>query len=174
MKMKKKAKKNITEEKMDLLDTKTKDDIYKIKKKTKVQKEDEKDLYEQYRVEDLDLISQSSSEDIEAKINEMMQIKKKGGSLQEYIHNKEMSKLQHMKIVSNKFQQQKEKKQKQKKEEKLMRLKKGLEKLEMKLPKILRNIAFRRMTKRIIYKNKIESGLNTFKIYYSITIINNR
>ena len=168
MKMKKKAKKNITEEKMDLLDTKSKEDIYKLKKKTKAQKEDEKDIYEKYRVEDLDLISQSSSEDIETKINEMIQIKKKGGSLQDYIHNKEMNKLQRMKIVSNKFQQQKDKKQQQKKEEKLMRLKKGLEKLETKLPKIMRNMAFRKMTKRLIYKNKIELGLISFKKFYNI------
>ena len=166
--MKKKAKKNITEEKMDLLDTKNKEDIYKIKKKTKAQKEDEKDIYEKYRVEDLELISQSSSEDIETKINEMIQIKKKGGSLQDYIHKKEMNKLQQMKMVSNKFQQQKDKKQQQKKEERLMRLKKGLENLEMKLPKIMRNMAFRRMTKRLIFKNKIELGLISFKKFYNI------
>ena len=162
--MKKKAKKNITEEKMDLLDTKNKEDIYKLQKKTKAQKEDEKDIYEKYRVEDLELISQSSSEDIETKINEMIQIKKKGGSLQDYIHKKEMNRLQQMKMISNKFQQQKDKKQQQKKEEKLMRLKKGLENLETKLPKIMRNMAFRRMTKRLIYKNKIDLGLKNFII----------
>ena len=166
--MKKKAKKNITEEKMDLLDTKNKEDIYKIQKKTKAKKEDEKDIYEKYRVEDLELISQSSSEDIDTKINELIQIKKKGGSLQDYIHKKEMNRLQQMKMISNKFQQQKDKKQQQKKEEKLMRLKKGLEKLEMKLPTIMRNIAFRRMTKRLIYKNKIELGLISFKKVYNI------
>ena len=57
-------------------------------------------------------------------MNKMIQIKKKGGNLQEYIHNKEMSRYQKMKLVANKFQEQKIKKQQQKKEEKLMKRKK--------------------------------------------------
>jgi hypothetical protein len=40
----------------------------------------------------------------------MIQIKKKGGNLIDYINKKEMNKLQQMKMASNKFQQQKDKK----------------------------------------------------------------
>ena len=165
--------KNETEEKMDLLETNNKKDIYKIQKKTKSQ-EDEKydDLdtkYEKYRIEDIDFISQSSNEeDIESKMNKMIQIKKKGGNLQEYIHNKEMSRYQKMKLVANKFQEQKNKKQQQKKEEKLMKIKKGLEKLKLIIPKLMRNIYYRRLTKKIKYNYCIKYGFDKFKKFYNI------
>ena len=165
--------KNETEEKMDLLETNTKKDIYKIQKKTKSQ-EDEKydDLdtkYEKYRIEDIDFISQSSNEeDIESKMNKMIQIKKKGGNLQEYIHNKEMSRYQKKKLVANKFQEQKNKKQQQKKEEKLMKIKKGLEKLKLIIPKLMRNIYYRRLTKKIKYNYCIKYGFDKFKKFYNI------
>ena len=169
--------KNETEEKMDLLETNNKKDIYKIQKKTKSQ-EDEKydDLdtkYEKYRIEDIDFISQSSNEeDIESKMNKMIQIKKKGGNLQEYIHNKEMSRYQKMKLVANKFQEQKNKKQQQKKEEKLMKIKKGLEKLKLIIPKLMRNIYYRRLTKKIKYNYCIKYGFDKFKKFYNIRIKN--
>ena len=168
----KRNKKNETEEKMDLLDANTKNDIYKLQKKTK-EEEDEKynDLeikYGKYRIEDFDLYSQSSNEDIETKMNKMIQIKKKGGNLQEYIHNKEMTRLQKMKLVSEKFQQQKDKKLIQKKEEKLMKLKKGLEKLELIYPILKRNINFRKFIKKSKYKSNIIYGFDIFKKFYNI------
>ena len=170
--MKNKAK-NETEEKMDLLDTDIQNDIYKIKKKTKEQEDEKYDddidtIYEQYRIEDIDFISQSSNEDIDSKVNKMIQIKKKGGNLEEYIHNKEMSKLQQMKLVAKNFQEQKIKKQKQKKEQKLMKMKKGLEKLKLIFPKVMRNIAYRKLTKKMKYKFCIEYGFDKFRKFYNI------
>ena len=167
----KKEIKNETEEKMDLLETKgNNNNIYKLQKKLKNKEEDKLDdldnMYEKYRVEDIDFISQSSSDDIETKMNKMIEIKKKGGNLQEYLHNKEMSKFQQMKINADKFQQQKDKKQQQKKEEKLMKMKKGLDKLKIIIPKLMRNIAYRKLTKMINYKMKIISGFEKFKNFY--------
>ena len=152
----KKNVKNETEEKMDLLDTNIKQDIYKIQKKPK-ELEDEKynalDIkYAKYKIDDdndIDLMSQSSSDDIEAKMNKMIEVKKKGGNLKEYIHNKEMSRFQKMKMTANKIQQQKEKKQQQRKEENLIKLKKGLEKLSVIIPKIKKNINRRKFIKKI-------------------------
>ena len=79
----------------------------------------------------------------------MIEVKKKGGNLKEYIHNKEMSRFQKMKMNANKFQQQKEKKQQQRKEENLMKLKKGLEKLSVIIPKIKKNINSRQFIEKI-------------------------
>ena len=168
--MRKKGKKE-TEEKIDLLDENQKNDIYKIQKKTK-EEEDEKyedidERYEKYRIEDLDFISQSSNEDIETKMNKMIQIKKKGGSILDYLHSREMNSFQQMKITANKFQQQKDKKQQQKKEEKLMKLKKGLEILNDKIPILMRNIAFRRLLKKIKYISSIRYGFDLFKKFYN-------
>ena len=167
----KKEIKNETEEKMDLLETKgNNNNIYKLQKKLINKEEDKLDdldnMYEKYRVEDIDFISQSSSDDIETKMNKMIEIKKKGGNLQEYLHNKEMSKFQQMKISADKFQQQKDKKQQQKKEEKLMKMKKGLDKLKIIIPKLMRNLAYRKLTKKIKYKMKIISGFEKFKNFY--------
>ena len=51
----------------------------KNKKVTIRKDEDEKvNTYEQYRIEKIDLISQSSDDDIEAKMIKLMEIKKKG------------------------------------------------------------------------------------------------
>ena len=152
----KKNVKNETEEKMDLLDTNIKQDIYKIQKKPK-ELEDEKynalDIkYANYQIDDdndIDLMSQSSSDDIEAKMNKMIEVKKKGGNLKEYIHNKEMSRFQKMKMTANKIQQQKEKKQQQRKEENLIKIKKGLEKLSVIIPKIKKNINSRKFIEKI-------------------------
>ena len=168
--MKKKTKSE-TEGKKFLINTNPKKDIYKIQKKTK-EEEDEKNedidtKYEKYRIEDLDFISQSSNEDIESKMNKMIQIKKKGGSLLDYIQKKEMNRLQQMKITANKFQQQKELKQQQKKEEKLMKMKKGLESLNKIIPTILRNIAFRKLTKKIKIISDIKYGVDLFKKFYN-------
>ena len=170
--MKKNEKKFETEEKMDLLETPDKNNIYKLKKKEK-DKEDSKlddtNLYEEYRIEDLDdLISQSSNEDIETKMNKMIEIKKKGVNLEEYMHKKEMDRYEQMKINSMKFQMEKEKKLKQKKEEKLMKLKKGLEILQSKLPKIMRNIIFRRLSKNAKYIKKIKLGYEKLKKLFVI------
>ena len=75
-----------------------------------------------------------------------------------------------MKMVSEKFQQQKEKKQQQKNQEKLIRLETGFEYLKLKLPKIFRNIAFRRIIKKLKYNIKITSGLDVIEKYYIIKI----
>ena len=169
--MKNKAK-NETEEKMDLLDEDTQNNLYKIIKKTKEQEDEKYDdidtIYEQYRIEDIDFISQSSNEDIESKMNKMIQIKKKGGNLQDYFHNREMSKLQQMKLVANNFQEQKIKKQKEKKEEKIMKMKKGLEKIKIIYPKIMRNIAYRKLTKKMKYNFCIQYGFEKFSKFYNI------
>ena len=169
--MKKKVK-NETEEKMDLLDDNKKNEIYKIQKKQNLE-EDEKyeyleEKYEKYRVEDLDFISQSSNEDIEEKINKMIELRKKGVNLKEYLHNKEINRLQQMKLAATKFQQEKEKKQKQKKEEKLMKLKKGLDLLKLIFPKLMRNIAFRKLIKKIKFEAKIKNGYDKFKKFYNL------
>ena len=162
--------KNETEEKMDLLDTDTQNDIYKIKKKTKDLEDEKYDdidtIYEQYRIEDIDFISESSNEDIDSKMNKLIQIKKKGGNLLDYIHNKEISKLQQLKLIARNLQEQKIKKQK--KEQKLMKMKKGLEKLKLIFPKVMRNIAYRKLTKKMKYKFCIEYGFDKFRKFYNI------
>ena len=77
----KKEVKNETEEKMDLLDDNKKNEIYKLQKKPNLEEDEKYDYleekYEKYRVEDLDFISQSSNEDIEEKINKMIELRKK-------------------------------------------------------------------------------------------------
>ena len=172
--MKKKVK-NETEEKIDLLDNHPKKDIYKIQKKPKGL-EDEKyneldKKYEKYKIEDDDYISQSSSDDIESKMYKMIEVKKKGGNLQMYIHNKEMNKLQKMRLVSNKFQQQKEKKQQQKKEEHLIRLKNGLEKLSLIIPELIKNIQSRKFLKKI---KSISNAIYGFYILNKVFNIKNK
>ena len=54
----------------------------KINKKVKVKlDEDEKvNSYEEYRIEKIDLLSESSEEDIETKMKKLIEIKKKGGN----------------------------------------------------------------------------------------------
>ena len=174
----KKNRKNETEEKMDLLEGKdNNNNLYKLQKREKRENEDQ---YEQFRVEDITFISESSNDDIETKMKKMIEIKRKGGNLQEYLHSKEMNKLQKMKIAANDFndfQQQKDQKQQQKKEEKLMKLKKGLEKCIIIIPKILRNTAYKKLMKQLKNKIKIKSGFeiiinlytkkkNNYKIKY--------
>ena len=169
--MKKKLK-NETEEKMDLLDDNKKNELYKLQKKPNIEEDEKYDYlekkYEKYRVEDLDFISQSSNEDIEEKINKMIELRKKGVNLKEYMHNKEMNKLQQMKLAAIKFQQEKEKKKKQKRDEKLMKLKKGLDLLNLIIPKLMKNISFRKLIKKIEFVTKIKNGYEKFKKFYNI------
>ena len=67
----------------------------KKKKNLKVKKEeDTKDnKYEEYRIEKIDLVSQSSEEDIETKMKKLIELKKKGVNLDEYNKN-EIDKIQ--------------------------------------------------------------------------------
>ena len=95
----------------------------KINKKVKMKlDEDEKvNSYEEYRIEKIDLISESSEEDIETKMKKLIEIKKKGGNLDDYNKN-EMNKIQFKKIVLNE-----NKEQKNKNEEKFNKIKNGLD-----------------------------------------------
>ena len=165
--MKKYGKKE-TEEKMDLLETKEdNNNIYKLQKRTNGEDEDE-DEYEKYRVEEIDFISQSSNDDIETKMKKMIEIKRKGGNIQDYFHKKEQNKLEKMKMVADNFQQKKEKKQQQKKEEKLMKLKKGLEKCIIIIPKIMRNISYKKLIKQLKNKTNIKAGCEIINSFYTI------
>ena len=108
----------------------------KGKKKNKVKiflKEDEKvNTYEQYRIEKIDLVTQSSEEDIETKMNKLIELKKKGVNLNEYNQN-EINKIQFKKFPLNIVQKEEKKdiqleqksKEKEKKD-KLIKLKNGL------------------------------------------------
>ena len=74
-------------------------------------------------------------------MNKMIEIKRKGGNLQDYLHSRDISRTQKIQIVAKNFEQKQDKKQQQKKEERLMKLKKGLEKCNSIISKILRNNA---------------------------------
>ena len=67
----------------------------KINKKVKMKldKDEKVNSYEEYRIEKIDLISESSEEDIETKMKKLIEIKKKGGNLDDYNKN-EMNKIQ--------------------------------------------------------------------------------
>ena len=171
----KKEVKNETEEKMDLLDDNKKNEIYKLQKKPNLEEDEKYDYleekYEKYRVEDLDFISQSSNEDIEEKINKMIELRKKGVNLKEYMRNKEMNKLQQIKLATNKIQQEKEKrqKQKQKREEKLMKIKKGFDLLNLLFLKLMKYIAFRKLIIKMKFDEKINNGYDKFIKFYNIS-----
>ena len=61
-------------------------------------KEDAKvNTYEEYRIDKIDLISQSSEEDIETKMKKLIELKKKGVNLDEYNKN-EIDKIQFKRI----------------------------------------------------------------------------
>ena len=101
----------------------------KNKKVTIRKDEDEKvNTYEQYRIEKIDLISQSSDDDIEAKMIKLMEIKKKGGNLEEYNQN-EINKIKFTKMPLNTIFSKEEIKEQPKEEDKLIRIKKGINNL---------------------------------------------
>ena len=106
----------------------------KKNKKVSVKTEEDKkiDTYEQYRIEKIDFLSQSSDEDIETQMNKLIQLKKKGISLEEYNKN-QVEKIKFTKqtlnnqIFSNKEKENnKENNQQQIKQDKLMKIKSGL------------------------------------------------
>jgi len=96
--------------------------------KVKIDENEKINTYEQYRIEKLDLISQSSGEDIETKMNKLIQLKKKGINLEEY-NKSEIEKIKFTKqplndqIFTNK---EKENNEQQIKQDKLMKIKSGL------------------------------------------------
>ena len=101
----------------------------KNKKVTLRKDEDEKvNTYEQYRIEKIDLISQSSDDDIETKMIKLMEIKKKGGNLEEYNQN-EINKIKFTKMPLNTIFSKEEIKEQPKEEDKLIRIKKGINNL---------------------------------------------
>ena len=100
----------------------------KKRKNDNNEEEDKKsDSYEEYRVEKLDLISITTEEDIETKMKKLIEIKKKGGNLEEYNRN-ELNKIQFKKLTSNKPKIPKEetKQQQKEKEDNLIKIKNGL------------------------------------------------
>ena len=168
----KKNRKNETEERMDLLETKKNyNDIYKLQKR---EKDEDEDNYEKYRVEDIDFYSQSSNDDIETKMNKMIEIKRKGGNLQDYLHSRDISRTQKIQIVAKNFEQKQDKKQQQKKEERLMKLKKGLEKCNSIISKILRNNAYKKLIKKLKDKIKIKTGCEIINNLHTIKKKNQR
>ena len=76
-----------------------KKDKERKKKGVKIQKEENEKVstYEQYRIEKIDLLSESSEEDIETKMKKLIELKKKGGNLEEYNKN-EINKIQFKKL----------------------------------------------------------------------------
>ena len=128
--------------------------------------EDEKiNTYEQYRIEKIDLISQSSEDDIETKMKKLIEIKRKGGNLQEYNEN-EINKIKFTKNpLVNQLKQKKEFVNNQKKEEKdnIINIKNGLisfmKYLSLKRTKIKKNtfldlISYNKQSKeKVINKN---------------------
>ena len=96
--------------------------------KVKFDENEKINTYEQYRIEKLDLISQSSGEDIETKMNKLIQLKKKGINLEEYNKN-EIEKIKFTKQPLNNqifTTKEKENNQQQMKQDKLMKIKSGL------------------------------------------------
>ena len=116
-------------------------------------KEDAKvNTYEEYRIDKIDLISQSSEEDIETKMKKLIELKKKGVNLDEYNKN-EIDKIQFKRIPyftqeesKNESKQQEEKKEK---EDKLKKIKNGLNNLNN-----FSNLLKKRIKKSIIQKLK--------------------
>ena len=90
-------------------------------------KENEKNSsYEEFRIEKLDFLSQSSDDDIETKMKKMIALKKKGGSLEEFNQN-ELNKIQFKKQpVLSPPESNGKNNQQQKKENNLMKIKNGL------------------------------------------------
>ena len=86
-------------------------------KSLKIKEEEDKksESYEEYRVEKIDLISQTTEEDLETKMKKLMEIKKKGGNLDEY-NKSEINKIQFKKITLNKPKISKEETKQQRKE----------------------------------------------------------
>ena len=66
------------------------------------------DTYARYRVDDID-ISQTSEEDIETKMNRMIEIIRQGGNIEEFIEPKD--KLKKMKENTNMLEKQKQEKE---------------------------------------------------------------
>ena len=101
----------------------------KVKRVTLKLDEDEKvNTYEQYRIEKIDLISQSSEDDIETKMKKLIEIKRKGGNLEEYNEN-EISKIKFTKTpLINQLKPKKENINNQQKENKdnIIKIKNGL------------------------------------------------
>ena len=125
----------------------------KKKKNLKVKKEeDTKDnKYEEYRIEKIDLVSQSSEEDIETKMKKLIELKKKGGNLDEYNKN-EINKIQFKRIpYFNKEESKNEIKQEEEedKQDKLIKIKNGLNNLDN-----FSNLIKNRIRKNIIQKLK--------------------
>ena len=116
-------------------------------------KEDAKvNTYEEYRIDKIDLISQSSEEDIETKMKKLIELKKKGVNLDEYNKN-EIDKIQFKRIPyftqeesKNESKQQEEKKEK---EDKLKKIKNGLNNLNN-----FSNLLKKRIKKSIIQRLK--------------------
>ena len=126
----------------------------KKKKNLKAKKEeDTKDnKYEEYRIEKIDLVSQSSEEDIETKMKKLIELKKKGGNLDEYNKN-EINKIQFKRIpYFNKEESKNEIKQEEEeedKQDKLIKIKNGLNNLDN-----FSNLIKNRIRKNIIQKLK--------------------
>ena len=102
----------------------------KKNKNVKVKQEENEKIsaYEQYRIEKIDLLSQSSEEDIETKVNKLISLKKKGMNLDEY-NKKEIEKIKFTKLPLNKqifSDKAKENNQQEIKQDKLMKIKSGL------------------------------------------------
>jgi hypothetical protein len=111
-------------------------------------------------------VSDSSNGDIDSQINKMIEIKKKGGNLQDYLRNRNKNKLYQMKSVADKFQQEKEKKQKNKKEERIIKLKSGLIQINKIYSKITKHIHFRFFIKLLKNSKKLREGFNKLKLFF--------
>ena len=136
----------------------------KGKKVTLNLNEDKKvNTYEQYRIEKIDLISQSSEDDIEAKMKKLIEIKRKGGNIEEYNEN-EINKIKFTKNpLINQFIPKKENENNKQQEDKnnLIKIKNGLisfmKYLSLKKTKIKKN-AF--LDLKLYNKQSKEKGIN--------------
>ena len=154
-------KKNKTEE-----DSKQQQDSISEAKKNKKDKKNEdfedakiqdEESYSRYRVDDIDFISQTSEEDIETKMNKMIEIKHQGGDIQEYINSKD--KLQPKKENVNKLQKRKEIKEESKKmDDRPQKIQKELEKFKCVLNSIIKRTIFFKLKKNYLVLKKVSKA----------------
>ena len=102
--MKKKGPETDNNKKINKTKLKKDKDKEKLNKKIKlnIEENEKSNAYEEYRIEKIDLISQESEDDIETKMRKLIEIKKKGGNLEDYNKN-EINKIQFKKLNLNKF-----------------------------------------------------------------------